>query len=173
MDSKVILNAAKFVKKNYRNTLERLSDSMADAEPLTVEDLNLLHDETICEFGGTPEIRDASLLESIAVSPSQSVFGQDLYPTLLDKAAKYILDFARYQVYVDGNKRMGLAAATLLLAQNGIKLTLDENEAYNIVMDIATGKLDDIEVVADALKANYEFLPESVEEMEEIEDDFQ
>lgn len=119
------------------------------------------------------EIRDAGLLESVCQAPFQSVFGQDAYPTIFDKAAKYLLDFSRYQIYGDGNKRMGLAAATLLLAQNGIKLTLDENEAYNIVMDIATGKLDDIEVVADALKANYEFLPESVEEMEEIEDEFQ
>ena len=169
-NSKVVEKSFEYVKKGYREALEKLgSENDMELVPLSVEELNQIHDAMIAAFGGTPEIRDAGLLESVSSAPFQSVFGVDAYPTVFDKAAKYLLDFSRYQIYADGNKRMGIGAASVFLLTNGFHLTLPEESMYNLVMDIATGKIEEVSQVADILKDNYEFLLDSIEDMDEPE----
>ena len=95
----------------YKRALKALGEyreSDREAVPLTPEDIELIHGEMVAEYGGSDGIRDNGLFLSVCQSPYQSVFGEDAYPTLYDKAAKYLTDFARYQVFVDGNKRTAL-----------------------------------------------------------------
>lgn len=170
MNSKVVDKSLQYVKKGYRNTLEKLgTENDAEITPLSVEELNLIHKEMITAFGGTSEIRDAGLLESVSVAPFQSVFGEDAYPTVFDKAAKYLLDFSRYQIYADGNKRMGIGAASVFLLSNGFQLTLTEEAMYNLVMDIATGKINETRQIAETLKENYEFLIDNIEDLDDLD----
>ena len=65
---------------------------------------------------------------------------------------------ARNRALVDGNKRIALAATIAFLPMNGIRLTLDNEEAYDLVMSVATGAPDDVSSTT-ALQARSEPWP--------------
>ena len=112
-----------------------------------------IHDKGIDTFGGIYGVRDEGLLDSVSKAPYQSCFGSDLYPSVFDKAAKYLYDFSTYQVFLDGNKRVGLGASTMLLMANGYDLDMDYSEIYDLTMDIANGKLSDVSDVSKILES--------------------
>ena len=119
---------------------------------LSVEDVEVIHDEVVAKYGGSYGVRDAGLLQSVCSAPYQSVFGADLYPTVFDKAAKILFDFANYQIFLDGNKRTGLVAAHTFLEENGFSLDLTATEAYNLTMDIAVGKIPEWQAVSEYIE---------------------
>lgn len=134
----------------YKKALEMLGAyrEEKDVVPLTPENIELIHAEMVAAYGGADGIRDNGLFLSVCQAPFQSVFGEDLYPSLYDKAAKYMADFARYQVFVDGNKRTGLATACVFLKLNGIEMDLTEEGAYDLVMGIANGRISEVKDVS-------------------------
>jgi death on curing protein len=93
-------------------------------------------------------VRDAGLLEAAAARPQLSVFGDDAYPSLLAKAAALTHSIARNHALVDGNKRLALAAAIAFLGINGRRLSATNDEAYDFIIEIATGTLDEVEAIA-------------------------
>jgi len=107
-------------------------------------------------LGGDPAVRDYGLLESALARPQASAFGEDAYPDLYRKAAALLHSLARNHALVDGNKRIALAGTIGFLGMNGIRLTLNNDEAYNLVMSVATGALDDASSIAAALGAGSE-----------------
>ena len=121
---------------------------------LNVEEILQIHDTMLSIYGGENGVRDANLLESVCVAPHQSFGGVDLYPTIFDKAAKYLVDFSRYQVFLDGNKRTGVLAMWQELILNGYNLNKDfTNEMiYGLTMDIANNRITDLEVVSKILR---------------------
>lgn len=125
-----------------------------DIEYMTKNDLITLHDNQVYQFGGILGVRDEALLDSVSKAPYQGVFGQELYPTVFDKAAKYLFDFANYQIFLDGNKRTGLSTATMLLEMNGYELDMDFSEVYDLTMQIANGKITEIADVSKILEEN-------------------
>lgn len=104
-------------------------------------------------MGETPVVRDAGLLESAAARPQTSVFGDDAYPTLEEKAAALVHSIARNHALVDGNKRAALAGLIAFLGVNGRRLTLTNDEAYDLIIAIATGDLDEVPDIADRIRA--------------------
>lgn len=60
-------------------------------EYISVEEVIAIHDAFLQEFGGLPGLRDINLLISAVETPKSSMFGQDLHPTIYDKAAAYCL----------------------------------------------------------------------------------
>ena len=104
-------------------------------------------------LGETPEVRDAGLLESAAARPQTSVFGHDAYPTIEDKAAALCQSIARNHALVDGNKRLALAGLIAFLGVNGHRLTLTNDEAYNLIVAIATGELNEVPDIAERIRA--------------------
>lgn len=104
-------------------------------------------------LGGEPAIRDYGLLESALARPRASAFGEDAYPDLFTKAAALLHSLARNHALVDGNKRLALAATIAFLGINGRRLTLNNDEAYELVVAIATGSLDDVPDIAKVLRA--------------------
>lgn len=52
---------------------------------------------------------------------------------------------------VDGNKRLALAATIACYGLNGFRLTLSNDEAYELLMAVAAGHLDDVEGIAGRL----------------------
>lgn len=107
-------------------------------------------------LGGDPAVRDYGLLESALARPQASAFGEDAYPDIHQKAAALLHSLARNHALVDGNKRIALAATIAFLGMNGIRLTLSNGEAYDLVMSVATGALEDVAKIAAALKAGSE-----------------
>jgi death-on-curing protein len=106
--------------------------------------------------GGPVEVRDIGLLESAAARPRASAFGADAYPTLHDKAAALLHAIVRNHALVDGNKRLGLAAVLAFYGLNGRRLTMTNDEAYDLVMAVATGTVDDVAQIAQLLAAGSE-----------------
>ena len=104
-------------------------------------------------------VRDVGLLESALARPRASAFGEDAYPDLDTKAAALLHSVARNHALVDGNKRLALAATIAFYGLNGRRLTLTNDEAYDLVIDIATGTLDEIADIAARLAAATEPRP--------------
>jgi death on curing protein len=104
--------------------------------------------------GKPVEVRDAGLLLGALQRPAQTIFGEDAYSTLWDKAAALLHSFTRNHALIDGNKRTGLAlAVTFLLANDAITVReVDETDGLAIVLDVAQGKLEDVELIAIRLK---------------------
>ena len=148
---------------SYEKALKKLAGGVTsekEAIPLTTQYIELIHNEMISSFGGCDGIRDNNLLLSVTDAPYQSFGGCDLYPTLFDKAAKYLVDFSRYQIFLDGNKRTGLAVASTFLLTNGRTLGLSDDEAYSLVMDIANGKVTEVSVVSRMIEEKSQELSE-------------
>ncbi len=103
-------------------------------------------------LGTEPQVRDHGLLESALARPQATAFGKDAYPSIHEKAAALLHSLARNHALVDGNKRLSLASTIAFYGLNGMRLTLTNDEAYDLIVDIASGKLDDIQPIASTLK---------------------
>lgn len=106
------------------------------------EEVLRLHKVVIDFAGGSHGVRDAELLLSILISPKQSFGGQPVYPDVWHKAAVYLEKFAKFHVFVDGNKRTALAATARFLSLNGFRLMVTNKPAENFIIDIIVKKLD-------------------------------
>jgi death-on-curing protein len=108
---------------------------------LSLDDLLQLARDVI---GDDVKIRDAGLLGAAAARPETSVFGEDAYPTLAEKAAALLHSIARNHALIDGNKRLALGAATVFCGLNGHYPypALSNDEAYAVTMAAATGEMD-------------------------------
>lgn len=108
---------------------------------LTIDDLIEVARRVV---DGEVRLRDAGLLASAAARPKTTVFGQDAYPGIWEKAAALMESLGRNHCLVDGNKRLAWNATWLFLGLNGHALRdpLDEDAAEQFVIDVVTGKLD-------------------------------
>ncbi len=114
---------------------------------------SLLHVATRT-LGVDPVVRDSGLLESALARPQASAFGEDAYPCADEKAAALLHSLARNHALVDGNKRLALAATIAFLGMNGIRLALTNDEAYDLVIRVATGALGDVPSIAAVLESH-------------------
>lgn len=96
-------------------------------------------------------VRDHGLLESALARPQATVFGADAYGSVEEKAAALLHSLARNHALVDGNKRLALAATIAFLGVNGRRLTLSNDQAYDLIIAVAAGELDDIPTIADRI----------------------
>jgi death on curing protein len=91
---------------------------------------------------GAGPVRDVGLLDSAAARPRSSAFGEDAYPDLAAKAAALLNSIARNHALVAGNKRLAWLAAVVFLDINGLEPRLDDDQAFALVMSVATGDVD-------------------------------
>lgn len=54
---------------------------------LTLDEVMSLHRQILKQSGGTVGVQDSGSLESAIAQPMMTFGGEDLYPTLVDKAA--------------------------------------------------------------------------------------
>jgi death-on-curing protein len=87
---------------------------------------------------------------AIAIATASS-FGDDAYPTIHDKVAALIHSIARSHALVDGNKRLALAGGIAFLGMNGLILTMSEDDAYDLIISVASGELDYVQDIARVL----------------------
>jgi death on curing protein len=104
---------------------------------VTLEDLLRLTDDL-----GVGPIRDLGLLDSAAHRPSTSLYGREAYSNLDAKAAVLLESIVRNHALVDGNKRLGWLALVVFYGLNGIDLDAPDDEAYDLVVGVAAGRLD-------------------------------
>ncbi|MBT2419696.1 type II toxin-antitoxin system death-on-curing family toxin [Streptomyces sp. ISL-22] len=97
-------------------------------------------------------VRDAGLLESAVHRPSASMFGQEAYTDLFDKAAALLQSLAVNHPFLDGNKRTAWVSCVVFLAMNDVQLRPDIDAAERLVIAVATGSLEEVKVIAEALR---------------------
>lgn len=108
---------------------------------LDLEDLLHIADRAM---PGGVAVRDPGLLQSALARPRATVFGKDAYVTVTAKAAALLHSLARNHALVDGNKRLALTAVIAFLGLNGRRLTLSNDGAYDLVMAVAAGELEEV-----------------------------
>ena len=110
-------------------------------EYLTVDDLLIAAE--IAVRPGRPVLRDPGALAAAAARPQTTVFGQDAYPALADKAAALLHSITRNHPLIDGNKRLGWLATVAFCELNGFDLHMpDVDAAEAFVIAGATGQVD-------------------------------
>jgi death-on-curing protein len=105
-------------------------------------------------LGHPAEVRDRGLLDSAAGRPTVIVFGREAYPGPHDKAAALLHSLVRNHPLVDGNKRLGWVGARAQLRLAGTDTPLTEGEAYELVIAVATGLIDDVAKIAAKLRGD-------------------
>ena len=120
---------------------------------IPVKEVELLHRILIDKFGGSQGIRDSAALESAIARPFQTFDGNDLYPSVFEKAASLIESILVNHPFIDGNKRTGYTLLRLYLIQNGLDINASQDNKYEFVIDIASGTLK-YEGILSWLKSN-------------------
>ncbi|EHM28892.1 MULTISPECIES: type II toxin-antitoxin system death-on-curing family toxin [Streptomyces] len=99
-------------------------------------------------------VRDLGLLSSAVHRPQSQMFGVEAYTDLFQKAAGLLQSLAVNHPLVDGNKRMAWMSTVVFLDINGTDMVeVDQDEAYKLVIEVAMGSLEDVDRIAERLRA--------------------
>jgi death on curing protein len=107
---------------------------------------------TIVQALGVGPIRDIGLLDSAVTRPRASAFGEDAYPMFDLKAAALLHSVAKNHALVDGNKRLAWLSTVVFCDLNGFRPQVNNDEAFQLVLDVASAAVDEISVIASRLK---------------------
>lgn len=109
---------------------------------LTLSEIITLHQQLIQQAGGSLGIRDAGGLESAIAQPRMTFDGEELYPTLVEKAVALGFSLIQNHPFVDGNKRVGHAAMEIFLILNGAGIEASVDEQEKVILGVAAGKFE-------------------------------
>lgn len=99
----------------------------------------LLQEDLVSESGGEPGLHDEGLLESALETPFQTFDCVELYPSVIEKAARLGFGLVRNHAFQDGNKRIGTHAMLVLLALNGLTLEYEDENLVAMIIELAAG----------------------------------
>ena len=103
------------------------------------DDILNLYKLMALETGGTVGIREESLLESALEMPFQTFLGEELYPTMLEKAARLGYGLVANHPFIDGNKRIGVFSMLVFLDVNEINIEFTDEELVDLTLKLADG----------------------------------
>lgn len=104
---------------------------------LSTDEVLTLHETAIDAFGGSLGVRDAGLLDSALAIPRQGFRGQFVHEFPFEMAGAYLIHLCANHPFVDGNKRVALAACVTFLRMNGWNLVASEDDAFATVSAVA------------------------------------
>ena len=121
-------------------------DYLSSSDILTVNRRIILETGGFAAGAGVP--RDRGSLDYAVEAVQARLGGQQLYPTLAQKAAFYAYHLNTAHVFLDGNKRTSMACALWFLRRNGcrIRASLADEEIVRAAIAIARGSMrfDDV-----------------------------
>jgi death-on-curing protein len=94
-----------------------------------MQDVLALHRRQLEQFGGAPGIRDAGLIEAALARPQSGY-----YKDLIEEAAALWESLTMNHGFIDGNKRVGLAATYVFLRINGLEFTASSKVTLSFVI---------------------------------------
>jgi death-on-curing protein len=100
-----------------------------------------LHHALLDQTGGATGVRDLGGLESALAQPRATFGGQDLHPTIVQKAAALGFSLTLNHPFVDGNKRVAHAAIEVFLVLNGLELVGTVDEQERLILNLAEGRI--------------------------------
>lgn len=108
---------------------------------LSLTEVLELHRLLIEQSGGSPGLREPGALESAVAQPHMTFGGEDLYPTVVEKAAAIGFSLIMNHPFLDGNKRIGHAAMETFLVLNGHEIVAPVDEQEDVILRLAAGEL--------------------------------
>lgn len=108
---------------------------------ITIAEILETYQRIMQQTGGLVAIRDFGALESALAQPYMTFSGNELYPSLAEKAAALGFSLIQNHPFADGNKRIGHAAMAMFLAINGYKIEASIDEQTEIILSVAAGKI--------------------------------
>lgn len=112
----------------------------------TVQDIYELHIQLEKTFILASGIRDENLLASAVNTPFQTFMGNELYPSIYDKAAQLCYGIANNHPFTDGNKRTALHSMYVYLIINGFDITATQLDVENMIINVAAGNMTNTEL---------------------------
>ena len=100
-----------------------------------------IHNDQIKNYGDSAGTRDIRLLESAIAQPQASFEGQWIHGDFYEMAAAYAYHITQDHPFVDGNKRVGLAAALVFLDLNGISVLDPKGKLFDAMIKVSSGKM--------------------------------
>ena len=113
---------------------------------LDIERIFRVHRSLIERYGGTEGVRDVGLLHSALAMPQASFGGEYLHTDLFEMAAAYLYHIVQNHPFLDGNKRVGAAAAIIFLAMNDVPTENDEEGLVELTLSVAVGQAGKAEI---------------------------
>jgi death on curing protein len=101
-----------------------------------------IHCDQIERYGGTLGVRDVTLLESVLAAPQSGFGDQYLHGDLFEMASAYLFHVVQNHPFLDGNKRVGTAAALTFLELNGVETKIPNQALVATVLAVAQGKME-------------------------------
>lgn len=114
---------------------------------LSLDNILRMHTRQIQKFGGQDGLRDQKLLESALAMPQMTFGGEFLHPSIPEMAAAYMFHLVMNHPFLDGNKRIGTAAALAFMEANGHTLSASSNTLTEFAWKVAAGEIEKAEVV--------------------------
>ena len=100
-----------------------------------------LHTRILRETPGATGVRDLGALKSAVAQPRLTFGGEELYPTLFDKAPALCHSLVLNHPFVDANKRVGHAALETMLVLNGFELMAPIDDQEALFLNLASGAI--------------------------------
>ena len=98
--------------------------------------------------GGDRGLRDIALLDSAIEGAYQTFSGEELYPTIIEKAARIAYTIISNHAFVDGNKRIGVLTLLTILRVSGIRLSATNDDIITLGLSVASGKMGYSDIVS-------------------------
>ena len=114
---------------------------------LSKSQIMLLHEQILEATGGSSGLRDEGILESALNTPFQTFGGEDVYPSIPQKAARLCFGLVKNHSFLDGNKRIGAHVMLVFLALNGIQLQYTQTGFSDMILQLAAGTISASEVL--------------------------
>ena len=121
---------------------------MTNFSQLSIDIVLYLHEKIIDDAGGKQGIRDFALLHSALERCKATYAGQDLYPSILEKAAALWHSLTMNHAFVDGNKRTAFGVVSLFLNSNKYQIEATQEEIVEYCISIDNDGLKLKEIVA-------------------------
>ena len=102
-----------------------------------------VHKRIIATSGGEEGIKDFSLLDSAVNSIYQTYDSKDLYPTLIEKAARLCFALNKNHPFIDGNKRVSMHMLASFLRFHDIDYAPTNDEVIKVGSSLADGSMSD------------------------------
>ena len=114
---------------------------------LSREQILYLHSKLINATGGIDGTRDEGLLDSALHIPFQAFDGEELYPSVLQKAARLCFGLIQNHAFYDGNKRIGVYVMLVFLELNGMEIDCVDEELAALGLGVASGQMKGEDIV--------------------------
>ncbi|MEM9881539.1 MAG: type II toxin-antitoxin system death-on-curing family toxin [Planctomycetota bacterium] len=126
---------------------------------LSVENVLLLHRDTVEREGGAAGILNPGMLDSAVAMPRQQFGGEYLHRDLAAMAAAYLFHLNLNHPFEDGNKRTSVLAATTFLIINGHRLVAEPDDLEHVTLAVAAGEMSKADLtdwVRERIKPTYD-----------------